>query len=261
MFASWSEGATVHWRAGRRIVSKDLFLPEDGDALIATRQAAAELATMAESVPPEAPWMASRAAEWDAITLHDWLRTHVESMAARRTLAMAIEGVFARNSVPTSLLAALFWIRCGDPLTPFLPTEELGPERRFDGGAEQLSRRIAEALGRRVICGAAVTGISQSRDGVRVVAGDIVVSAQRAIVTIPPALTTRLHYDPPLPAMRDHLAQRAPMRWVIKVHCRYRRRFWVDEGLSSLSINFMARYWLSPTSSPCTCRSTRRPAT
>src|SRR5262245_3618289 len=32
MFPSWSDGATVHWRAGRRIVLKDLFLPEDGDA-------------------------------------------------------------------------------------------------------------------------------------------------------------------------------------------------------------------------------------
>src|SRR5215467_11079827 len=47
LFPSWSEGATVHWRAGRRIVSNDLFLPEDGDAMGATRQAAAALATMA----------------------------------------------------------------------------------------------------------------------------------------------------------------------------------------------------------------------
>jgi monoamine oxidase len=27
------------------------------------------------------------------------------------------------------------------------------------------------------------------------------------------------------------------MRWVIKVHCRYRRRFWVDEGLSGQTIS------------------------
>jgi len=237
LFPSWSEGATVHWRAGRRIISKDLFLPEDGDALRATRQAAAALATMAESVPSEAPWMAPRAAEWDAITLHDWLCTHVKSMAARHTIATAIEGVFARNSAPTSLLAALFWIRCGDPLSPFLATSDLGAERRFDGGAEQLSQRMAEALGQRVICGAAVTQISQNRDAVRVLAGDTTLSAQWAIVTIPPALTARLHYDPPLPAMRDHLAQRAPMRWVIKVHCRYQRRFWIDEGLSGQTIS------------------------
>ena len=144
---------TVHWRASRRIISKDPFLLEDGDALRATRQAAAALATMAESVPSEAPWTAPRAAEWDAFTLHDWLCTHVESRAARHALATAIEGVFARNSAPTSLLAALFWIRCGDPLSPFLATSDLGPERRFDGGAEQLSQRMAEPLGQWVTTG------------------------------------------------------------------------------------------------------------
>ena len=237
LFPSWSEGATVHWRAGRRIVSKDLFLPEDGDALSATRQAAATLATMAE--------IRAAGSAVGGASCGRMGRDHVARLvahacrvgAARRTLATSIEGVFARNSAPTSLLSALFWIRCGDPLSPFLATGDLGPERRFDGGAEQLSRRMAEALGQRVICGAAVTRISHNRDGVRVLAGDIMVSAQRAIVTIPPALTNRLHYDPPLPATRDHLAQRAPMRWVIKVHCRYRRRFWVDEGLSGQTIS------------------------
>src|SRR5262249_43033391 len=56
LFPSWSEGATVHWRAGVRTVSKDLFLAEDGDALVATKEAAAVLARMAETVPPEEPW-------------------------------------------------------------------------------------------------------------------------------------------------------------------------------------------------------------
>ena len=172
LFPSWSEGATVHWRAGARTVSKDLFLPEDGNALATTRQAAAALAGMAQSVPPEAPWAAQRAAEWDAVTLHDWLGAHVQPMAARRTLATAIEGVFARNSAPTSLLAALFWIRCGDPLTPFLASDDPGPERRFEGGAQQLSQRMADALDERVMCDAAVTCIDYRRGTVQVWAGN-----------------------------------------------------------------------------------------
>src|SRR5262249_43449634 len=69
-FPSWSDGATVHWRAGVRVVSNGLFLPEDGRAAVAAREAAKTLAEMAET------------------------------------------------NMPTSLLAALFWIRCGDPLTP-----------------------------------------------------------------------------------------------------------------------------------------------
>src|SRR5262249_44333286 len=127
LFPSWSEGATVYWRAGTRTVSKDPFLQEDADALAAARMAAVVLAGMAETVPREAPWTAPRAAEWDATTLHQWLAAQVRPMAARRMLASAIEGVFARNSTPPSLLSVLFWIRSGDPLTPLLATDDPGP--------------------------------------------------------------------------------------------------------------------------------------
>lgn len=57
LFPSWSEGATVHWRGGARTVSNEIFMPEDGNALTAARTAALALAGMAETVPPEAPWM------------------------------------------------------------------------------------------------------------------------------------------------------------------------------------------------------------
>jgi monoamine oxidase len=146
LFPSWSDGAMVHWRAGVRAVSNGLFLPEDGNSAAATHEAAKVLSEMAETFPPDEPWAAPESAQWDRTTLHSWLATHVTSEPARRVLATSIEGVFARNSMPTSLLAALFWIRCGDPLTPFLTTNDPGPERRFDGGAQQLSQRMADAL-------------------------------------------------------------------------------------------------------------------
>jgi monoamine oxidase len=232
LFPSWSEGAIVHWRTGKRLVSNDLFLPEDGDAALVVREAAKALAGMANTLSPEEPWAALRSAEWDRTTLHSWLTTNVASEPARRVLATAIEGVFARNIVPTSLLAALFWIRCGDPLTPFLTTKDPGPELRFDGGAQQLSERMADGLGERVILNAPVICISHDSDGVGVLTADHLIAAHRAVIAMPAAFAGRIRYDPALPAMRDHLTQRVPMRWAIKVHCLYRRRFWTDEGLS-----------------------------
>src|SRR5262245_54347893 len=160
LFPSWSEGATVHWRAGKRSALNGLFLREDGNAAVVARGAAKALAAMAETLSPEEPWAAPHSAEWDRTTLHSWLTTNVASEPARRVLATAIEGVFARNSMPTSLLAALFWIRCGDPLTPFLTTKDPGPEQRFDGGAQQLSERMAHGLGERVILNGPVLSIS-----------------------------------------------------------------------------------------------------
>jgi monoamine oxidase len=232
LFPSWSEGATVHWRAGKRSVSNDLFLPDDGNAAVVAREAAKVLAAMAETLSPKEPWAAPQSTEWDRTTLHSWLTSNVASEPARRVLATAIEGVFARNSMPTSLLAALFWTRCGDPLMPFLTANDPGPEQRFDGGAQQLSQRMANELGERVILNAPVRSISHRSDGVGVMTAERSISALRAVVAMPPALAGRIHYEPALPAMRDHLTQRVPMRWAIKVHCLYRRRFWTDEGLS-----------------------------
>src|SRR5262245_24511020 len=74
------------------------------DGALIGKRAAAPGARNPEGIetryPPEAPWMAPRAEEWDATTLHEWLAAHVGPMAARRMLATAIEGVFARNSTP-----------------------------------------------------------------------------------------------------------------------------------------------------------------
>jgi monoamine oxidase len=232
LFPSWDEGKMVLVRDGERHVSDGLFLPEDGHAARDAAAAAKELAAMAGSVPVDAPWKAARAGEWDAQRLHEWLAERVASERARITLATAIEGVFARNATATSLLAALYWVRCGDPLVPFVADEDPGPERRFVGGAQQLSELMARALGDRILLGLSVDSLEQTGDRVLVRAAEQEVEARRAIVTLPPALAGRLRYAPGLSAARDHLCQRTPMRWVTKVHCVYQERFWAAEGLS-----------------------------
>jgi monoamine oxidase len=232
LFPTWSDGRMVLVRDGQRLISDGLFVDGDGDAQAEATRAAKELAAMAESVPIDAPWTAPRASDWDAQRLHDWLGANVASERARIALATAIEGVFARNATSTSLLAALYWARCGDPLVPFTATDDPGPERRFVGGAQQLSELMARALGERVLLETPVHSLELRSRRVLVNAPERVIEARRAIVTLPPALAGRLRYLPGLRAARDHLCQRAPMRWVIKVHCVYPERFWADDGLS-----------------------------
>jgi monoamine oxidase len=215
-----------------RYEAPSLFLPGDGAVAAAVQQAARELTAMAGAVPVEAPWEAPCAAEWDRVSLHEWLSGNVGSVQARRILAMAFEGVFASNTTRTSLLAALFWARSGDPLTPFVATVDPGPERRFVGGAQQLSLRMAEELGDRVLLGMPVMSIEHCSEGVIAETVNLGVRARRAIVTLPPALCGRIRYVPAMPRDRDHLCQRVPMRWVIKVHCLYPSRFWAAAGLS-----------------------------
>ena len=58
--------------------------------------------------------------------------------------------------------------------------------------AQQLSLRMAEALGRRVICGEVVNRVRCSRDGVLVASEHASVSARQAIITVPPGWTRTL---------------------------------------------------------------------
>ena len=232
LFPSWGDGSMVNWLEGARTIAPGPLLEKDGPAQNALARAADTLARMAEELDVEVPWKAPHAAAWDRVTLHDWLSRNVANPVAERVLSNAIEGVFSRNAVPTSLLAALFWIRSGDPLVPFLATEDPGSELRVVGGAQQISQKMARALGARVAVGVAVREIEQFDGFVEIRTVDRCVRARRAIVTVPPALVAHIAFTPGLPGRRVHLGQRAPMRWVTKVHCVYPERFWAQEGLS-----------------------------
>ena len=232
LFPTWDQGLSIDWRDSLRCTYSGPFPPADMAAAPEVHKAASMLADMAAQVPLEAPWTAPQAGAWDHYTLDEWLASHVHSPGARRILARSIQGVFTDGPGKTSLLAALFWIRSGDPLVPFLGNADHGPERRFVGGAQQLSERMALALGTRVILGVRVSHITYGPSGLRVSAETVTVSAQRAIITLPPAIAGRLHYTPALPAARDQLTQRTPMGWLIKVHAAYPTRFWVEDGLS-----------------------------
>jgi monoamine oxidase len=69
---------------------------------------------------------------------------------------------------------------------------------------------VAAQLGDRIVLGAPVRRIDQSASGVTVQSDKLVVSAQRAIVAIPPTLAGRIFYEPALPPLRDQLTQHMP---------------------------------------------------
>jgi monoamine oxidase len=233
LFPSWDGGLTVRMQDGERTTYDGLLPPEHADAAAAMRRSGQILTKMGLRVPADAPWAADDAAAWDTETFRGWLAKHLEDAVGAAALANALEGVFGGGPGETSLLAALAIIRSGaHEITRLTAAHDLGPERRFVGGAQQLCERMAQQLRRRVICGAYVTQIIHGPDSVQVRADHHAVTARRAIITLPPTLVGRIRYGPALPANRDQLTQRTPMGWVINVHCVYRGRFWADDGLS-----------------------------
>jgi monoamine oxidase len=229
LFPSWDDGLSVRLVHGERSTHDATLPPSVADAV---RRGAVTLTEMAARLPTDAPWAGDDATTWDAWTLRGWLAEHVGGDAGA-ALVNALEGVFGGGPGETSLLAALAIIRSGaHEITRLTAAHDLGPERRCVGGAQQLCERMAEQLGKRVIHGAFVTQITHGPASAEIRADQHVVTARRAIVTLPPALAGRIRYSPGLPATRDHLTQRTPMGWIIKVHCVYAERFWAQDGLS-----------------------------
>ncbi|MFC6635697.1 flavin monoamine oxidase family protein [Microbulbifer taiwanensis] len=233
LFPNWDAGLTVDWSGGVRSTYQGMFPPGSGHAEAQVRDGARKLTQLAAELPLGRPWEAPSATEWDSRTYHHWLAENIPSPLAQQGLARALEGVFGGGPGELSLLAALAIIRSGaHEISRLVSAENPGPEHRFIGGAQQLCERMAQSLDERIITGAYVAEIEHGNNSVQLYSGDLTVSARRAIVTLPPVLAGRIRYSPALPAARDHLTQRVPMGWVIKVHCVYPERFWVAEQLS-----------------------------
>ena len=160
------------------------------------------------------------------------MRRNVFTQGARDGLSLGVEAVWAAQPEDLSLLHVLFYISSAGGLDALWDTEGGAQDARVVGGSQLISIRMAEELGDRVVLDAPVRRIAYEPDRVTVHADGLDVEARRAIVAMPPTLTCRIAYDPPMPALRDQLTQRIPQGAVIKCMAIYDRPFWRERGLT-----------------------------
>jgi monoamine oxidase len=207
-------------------------LVPDPIALASIGWALFRLEAMSRRISREAPWSSPGAAELDAQTLESWLRRNVPNEGARALVRIGLETVYACDLADVSLLHALFYIRSAGNLDRLLSAEGGAQQDRVDGGMQPLAEALAAQLGEHLHLEQPVHRIERRGDGVTVRAASLSVDAKRVIVAIPPTLAGRIHYDPPLPAARDQLTQRAPMGSCVKCIAVYDAPFWRARGLS-----------------------------
>jgi monoamine oxidase len=232
IFPTFTDGDNIEYSNGEINRYSGLIPTHDPLATMETIEAMLSLNLMAQEVPLEAPWQAPQAEGWDSQTMATWMDANVPSEGARTWLTLAIRSVFAVEPRDLSLLHTLFYIHSGGSLNVLASVQRGAQESRFSGGAQEISNRVAAALGERVILNAPVHTIYHDENGVRVLSDTTTVTAQHAIVAIPPTLAGRLRYRPILPAYRDQLTQRMPMGTIIKIQCIYATPFWRADGLS-----------------------------
>jgi monoamine oxidase len=192
-----------------------------------------KLKRLIKRVSPEEPWAAEDSERLDEQSFAAWIRRNARTTTTRETLALACRAVFAVEPADVSLLHVLFYAAAAGGWDDLIETEGGAQQDRLAGGTQQLSVRMAEELGDRVVLSTPVRAIRADADGI--VAAEV--RARRAIVAVPPALAGRIEYDPPLPPARDQLTQRIPMGAVIKVMAVYEEPFWRDDGLSGQALS------------------------
>jgi monoamine oxidase len=231
-FPTYNAGDNISFREGARAAYNGAIPTVDplvsGDVI----EALLNLNMMSQQVPLDAPWQAESAAEWDAQTAATWIRDNVPSAGARQMLELGVQAVFSAEARDISLLHFLFYTHSAGGLRNLLDVTGGAQDRRFVGGAQSVANQTAAELGERVVLGAPIHTVTQDELGVTVAGDTVSVTAERAIVAIPPPLAGRLRYAPALPGYRDQLTQRMPMGSVFKVHCLYDTPFWREEGLT-----------------------------
>jgi len=183
-------------------------------------------------IPPEAPWRAARAREWDGMTLETWKRRHLRSAGGRLFVDLVTRAVLTSEPSDLSFLYFLSYLRWGHGLERLISIPNGAQQDRFVGGAQQISQRVAAELASRVILSAPVRTIEQHPEGVVVRTDAGTFRARYVIVAVPPLLAGRIHYPGGLPAKRDQLTARMPMGSIIKYVAAYERPFWREAGFS-----------------------------
>ena len=213
-------------------------IPRIGPHVLAdVAQAQVKIGRLAKKVPLDAPWTAPNARKLDSQTFWSWLRRNVYTSGGRALIELSIQAVWAAEPADLSLLHVLFYTHSAGSFEVLLDTEGGAQQDRFVGGSQLVSIRMAEALGDGVVhLSAPVDRIEHGDDGVKVSAGlGLTATGKEVIVALPPTLTSRIRYDPPLPGHRDQLTQRMPQGSVIKCMAIYDEPFWRKDGLSGMA--------------------------
>jgi monoamine oxidase len=192
----------------------------------------------------DAPWAHPKAAEWDAMTLGQYIRANTLNPDGIGNLIKSwTEPGFGADPDQLSFLFALWYVACSGnerhvgTFSRNSDTANGAQESRFVGGSQLVPLRLARQLGDLVALAAPVHRIEQKDHRAVVHTGRGVVTARRVIVAAPPPLVLDIDWFPKLPNQRTHLLQSLDMGQLMKCDAVYRTPFWRAAGLNGFGIN------------------------
>lgn len=197
-----------------------------------------------------APWDHPAAADLDAITFAQWISANLTTERGRGFFRDTVTVLAGLEPTEQSALHVIFFYASTGGFEPAITFRNGAFDFMFEGGAQQLSLRLAEQLGDRVLLGEPLVALRQDAEGVTAstLAGEI--RAAKVIMAIPTHLAGHVHYDPPMPPDRVAITQRTPLTTLSRALVRYARPFWRDRGLSGLTLTRRTAPMLALDNSP-----------
>lgn len=202
---------------GRQLSNaKALALYEGMDAALATMNDAAQ------PIDADEPWTCRSAEELDRTTCAEWIDSLDTSSDCKRALCVQLTADNGVTPERQSYLAHLAMVKGGGLASYWTDSET----KRCSAGNQALARCLANQLGvERVLLGKAVAEIHYGSDVARVRCSDgSIFEADHVVLAIPPAVWTRVRFDPPLPsALTPQLGDS------VKFLTAVGRRYWLDD--------------------------------
>ncbi|GGO87660.1 monoamine oxidase [Marinobacterium nitratireducens] len=228
-FPQFYEGRTVVMGGDGRL-EYDLGGTFGTDMTIADK-----LSEMSHEVPSGAPWQSPKAAEWDRLSVGDWLATQNVQPEDQSGWDAALTLTGGVSVSKMGLLHYLSMINSADCDYEKLDSiKDSAQGTRLIGGSQILSSKMAGVLGDQVRLQCPVRRIS-GWDGevVTLHTDQGRVRARKVIMAIHPALCNQIEYEPALPAARAALQRAWPAHSPArKIAMVYSRPFWREKGLN-----------------------------
>ncbi|XP_028273245.1 probable flavin-containing monoamine oxidase A isoform X2 [Parambassis ranga] len=187
-------------------------------------------ATVCVQDPSKTP----NAGELDSMTLHTYIEQHAWTAELKEELGLCSRSVFGMEPSQMSFLFFLMYAAAAGGVLQLLETTTgSAQEFKIKGGTQQLSERLADRVGwKNVRLGSAVTAIWQDAEWAGVTTATDTFLCRAVIVTCPPHLAAKIHYQPVLPSQREFLTQNMPVGHMIKFIITYQKAFWKEKDFS-----------------------------
>ena len=226
----------VYWRGARTRLP--ILLAQHGGKVLqdVLRYYDAE-AALGEGVDPAHPERARRAEQLDATSADAFITQQRLTPKADFLIRTQTRSVYAAEPRDISLLfvAQQAAQSAREEVTGF-DEDFLAETQRIRGGNDQLPKKMAAALGKRVQLRAVVTRVENYGDRVRVVTGSEAIDAAWVVMALPPSPLRHITFAPSLPARLANAVNLLELGDGLKVVREYKQAFWTAKGYSGFTV-------------------------